>query len=323
MPRCSFFNHMDSKRPYSIAVHGGAGTILREAMNAELEQNYSEALTLAIHCGEAILNNGGKAVDAVEAAVATLEDSELFNAGKGAVFTNDGTHELDASIMDGHHRRAGAVAGVKHIQNPVKLCRHIMEHSGHVFMLGSGAEQFALEQGFGLVENSFFSTEFRREQWLKLKDTDVTALDHSAHHLRKFGTVGAVAYDRNGNLAAATSTGGITNKRYGRVGDSAIIGAGTYAENGICAVSATGYGEFFIRGVAAYEVAALIKHAKLSLQQACNEIIFEAIPKLGGDGGLIAINNKGEIYMPFNTKGMYRAAKRENEELQLGIYEDK
>jgi beta-aspartyl-peptidase (threonine type) len=313
---------MDSKRPYSLAVHGGAGTILREALNPELEQEYREALVLAIAAGEGILQNGGSAVDAVEAAVSEMEDCELFNAGKGAVYTHEGTHELDASIMDGRHRRAGAVAGVKHIKNPIKLCRHIMDHSEHVFMLGAGAEQFALEHGFGLVENSYFSTEFRKEQWLRLKDTEITALDHSLHHLRKYGTVGAVAYDTKGNLAAATSTGGVTNKRFGRVGDSPIIGAGTYAENGVCAVSATGYGEYFLRGVAAYEVATLIKHGKLSLEAACNEVIFEIIPELGGDGGLIAINNKGDIYMPFNTKGMYRAAIRENGELIIGIYEE-
>jgi L-asparaginase / beta-aspartyl-peptidase len=313
---------MDSKRPYSLAVHGGAGTILREALNPELEQEYREALVLAIAAGEGILQNGGSAVDAVEAAVAEMEDCALFNAGKGAVFTHEGQHELDASIMDGRRRRAGAVAGLKHIRNPIRLCRHIMDHSEHVLMIGSGAEQFALEHGFGLVENSYFTTEFRREQWLRLKDTDNTALDHSTHHLRKYGTVGAVAYDMKGNLAAATSTGGVTNKRFGRVGDSPIIGAGTYAENGICAVSATGYGEYFMRGVAAYEVAALIKHAKLSLEAACNEVIFEIIPELGGDGGLIAINNQGDIYMPFNTKGMYRAAIRENGELIIGIYEE-
>lgn len=319
--RAPNFFIMEYSKPYSLAVHGGAGTILKSAMNPDLEEQYREALVLAIAAGEGILSAGGSAVDAVEAAVVSLEDCELFNAGKGAVFTNSGTHELDASIMDGRHRNAGAAAGLTCVKNPIRLCRRIMEASEHVFLIGANAEQFARENGLEMVENTYFSTELRRSQWLRIKDTLRTELDHSINELRKFGTVGAVAYDRQGNLAAATSTGGITNKKYGRVGDSPLIGAGTYAENGVCAVSATGYGEFFIRGVAAYEVAALMKHARLSLQSACNEVIFEVIPELGGDGGLIAINNHGEIYMPFNTKGMYRACIRENEELQVHIYE--
>ncbi len=317
-----FFSTMILHKNYALAVHGGAGTILKDALTPRIEKRHKEALRHAIAAGEHILKNGGSAVDAVQASVAHMEDSELFNAGRGAVFTHEGLHELDAAIMDGMHRRAGAVAGVRHIKNPINLCRQIMDQSEHVFLMGAGAEQFALEQGFSLVESSYFSTKFRKDQWNEIRDTHTTQLDHTVNELKKFGTVGAVAFDRNGNLAAATSTGGITNKRYGRVGDTPIIGAGTYAENGVCAVSATGYGEFFIRGVAAYDVASLMKHGKLNLQQACNEVIFEIIPELGGDGGLIAINNKGEIYMPFNTKGMYRASVRENEDMVLGIYEN-
>lgn len=313
---------MQEPRRYSIAIHGGAGTITREALSPHMEEAHREALILALAAGEAVLMEGGLAVDAVTAAVTELEDCELFNAGKGAVYNHQGTHELDASIMDGRNRRAGAAAGLAHVKNPVRLCRAIMNHSQHVFLMGEGAEAFAKEHGVVMVENDYFSTPFRKEQWLKAREQNIAPLDHSYDDLRKFGTVGAVAFDRQGNLAAATSTGGITNKKYGRVGDSPIIGAGTYAENGVCAVSATGHGEFFIRAVAAHEVAALIKHARMGLHAACNEVIYEVLPALGGDGGLIAIDRTGEIYMPFNTKGMYRASVRERGEPYVGIYRE-
>lgn len=294
-------------KKFALAIHGGAGTILKSAMTAEKEKAYRYALSQALERGSELLKAGKSATEAVEAAVVEMENSALFNAGYGSVFTHDISHELDASIMDGNGRKAGAVAGVKKIKNPISLCRKIMEQSEHVFLIGDGAEAFATEVGEELVSESYFSTDSRKEQLLKIRDSLKTQLDHSDDQLKKFGTVGAVAMDTKGNLAAATSTGGITNKRYSRVGDTAIIGSGTYAENGVCAISSTGWGEFFIRSVAAYEVAALMKFGKLTLEEAANQLIQTTIPEMGGDGGLIGVDAKGNITMPFNTEGMYRA----------------
>jgi len=307
-------------KEYSLAIHGGAGTILKSAMTEKKEKRYHRALKNSLKAGEKILEKGGTALDAVEAAVAVMEDSELFNAGKGSVFTHDGDHEMDASIMDGSDRSAGAVAGVKRVKNPIQLCKEIMHHCEHVFLIGQGAEDFAELRKMELESKDYFSTEYRFSQLEKIRDTHQTLLDHSDHELKKFGTVGAVARDQNGNLAAATSTGGITNKRYMRVGDTSIIGSGTYAENGVCAISSTGWGEYYIRAVAAYDVAAMMKYGSKSLQEAASEVINNIIPKMGGDGGMIGVDADGNIVMPFNTEGMYRGFAKSTGEMKTDIY---
>lgn len=308
------------KSSYAIAIHGGAGTILKSAMTDDKEAAYTSVLNQALTAAENLLKKSGSAIDAVEKAVTILEDSDLFNAGRGAVFTHASTHELDASIMDGRDRKAGAVAGVKRIKNPISLCRTIMDQSEHVFLMAEGAEAFAEEHGMELVDPAYFSTEFRKAQLLSIRDSGKTQLDHSVEDLKKFGTVGAVALDLHGNLAAATSTGGITNKRYGRIGDTPVIGAGTYAENGVCAISSTGYGEYYLRCVAAYEVAALMKYGGLGLEEATKKVIHEIIPKMGGDGGLIGVDSCGNIATPFNTEGMYRAWAKSGQKAVIEIY---
>ena len=307
-------------KTFSIAIHGGAGTLVKGMMTAELEAAYKSALKLALDAGYSILNNGGTATEAVEKAVIFLEDSYLFNAGKGAVFTADETHEMDASIMDGKTLNAGAVSLISGIKNPVSLAKDVMEKSEHVFLAGEGAMQFAKMNNYKIEDNSYFYDEFRHKQWLEIKDTDSFQLDHAKKKDSKFGTVGAVACDKEGNIAAATSTGGMTNKKFGRVGDSPMIGAGNYANNKTCAISCTGSGEFFIRGVVAYDVACLMEHKNLSLEEASNEVINKRILEIGGDGGLIAIDTKGNIAMPFNTEGMYRASKSSNGEEEVSIY---
>ncbi len=307
-------------KKFAFALHGGAGTILKSAMTPEKEKAYRNALSQALSAGESILKHGGSAIDAVEKAVIEMENSALFNAGYGSVFTHDISHELDASIMDGNGRRAGAVAGIKRIKNPISLCRKIMDKSEHVFLLAEGAEAFAREEGEELVPESYYSTDSRKEQLLKIRDSLKTQLDHADDQLKKFGTVGAVALDTAGNLGAATSTGGITNKRFSRVGDTAIIGSGTYAENGVCAISSTGWGEYFIRCVAAYEVAALMKYGKMSIEDAAGKLINETIPEMGGDGGVIGVDQGGNITMPFNTEGMYRAKVDSESGPQIYIY---
>jgi beta-aspartyl-peptidase (threonine type) len=307
-------------KKFSIAIHGGAGTIRKSSMTPEKEKAYTDALNESLREGIKILEKGGTATDAVTQAVISMENSPLFNAGYGSVYTHNREHELDASIMEGKNRKAGAVAGVQKVKNPIELCRKIMQSSEHVFMIGKGAEEFAEQNGFEMVDQKYFGTQFRLDQLLKIINSDKTQLDHTEEELKKFGTVGAVALDEHGNLASATSTGGLTNKRFGRVGDTSIIGAGTYAENGVCAVSSTGWGEFFIRSVAAYEVAALIKYANLNLSQASEKVIREIIPEMGGDGGLIAIDSNGEIAMPFNTEGMYRGAANSDGLFEIGIY---
>jgi beta-aspartyl-peptidase (threonine type) len=304
----------------SIAIHGGAGTLVKGMMTPDKEKAYKADLERARDAGYRALENGKSAIDAVEIAVEVLENSPLFNAGKGSVFTADETHEMDASIMDGKSLEAGAVTLISGIRNPVKLARAVMDKSEHVFLAGIGALDFAKKQGFELEGQNYFYDEFRHNQWLEIKDTDSFQLDHSAKKDSKFGTVGAVACDLEGNVAAATSTGGMTNKRYGRIGDSPMIGAGNYANNETCAVSCTGSGEFFIRGVVAYDVACLIEHKGLSLQAACDEVILRRILKIGGDGGLIAVNSKGDIAMPFNTEGMYRACRDSDGDSELKIY---
>jgi beta-aspartyl-peptidase (threonine type) len=319
---------------YVLVIHGGAGTILKEQMTPQKEAAYRKGLEEALAAGNKILKNGGSALDAVEAAVMVMEDNPLFNAGKGAVFTNEGKNEMDAAIMDGSNRKAGSVAGITTVKNPITAARAVMEKSEHVMMAGKGAEKFAAASGCTMVDPSYFFTEDRWKGLQKARQLDSmkAKLDHdSAHtllkqpgnHDYKYGTVGAVALDTKGNLAAATSTGGMTNKKYGRIGDAPIPGAGTYASNATCAVSCTGWGEYFIRLVMAKSVSDRMELAKESLQQATGEMIMKQLPAMGGDGGLIAVDAKGNIAMPFNTKGMYRGYIKANGETAVEIFADK
>lgn len=305
---------------FSMVIHGGAGTLVKGLMTTELESKYKAALKVALNAGYDVLENGRSALDAVEVAVKLLEDSPLFNAGKGSVFTAEGTHEMDAAIMDGKNLEAGAVSLITGIKNPISLARDVMENSYHVFLAGEGAMQFAKLQKYDLESPDYFYDEVRYKQWQGIKDSDTFELDHSVKKEGKFGTVGAVACDKNGNVAAATSTGGMTNKKWGRVGDSPMIGAGNYANNKTCAVSCTGSGEFFIRGVVAYDVSCLMEYKGLSLEEASNEVINKRLPKIKGDGGLIAVDAQGNIAMPFNTEGMYRACKSVNIPEEISIY---
>lgn len=317
---------------FAIVIHGGAGTILKKNMTDDQEKAYQEKLQEALDSGYAILKSGGTAIAAIEKAIEVMEDSPLFNAGKGAVYTNAATNELDASIMDGKTLNAGAISGVSHIKNPIKLARVVMEKSEHVMLSGKGAEDFAKQHQLEVADSTYFYNEHRLKQLNKIKETEKIQLDHSDNDDEqgditefkdsKFGTVGAVALDKHGNLAAATSTGGMTNKKFGRIGDSPIIGAGTYANNATCAVSCTGHGEFFIRNVVAYDVAALMEYKNLSLLDAANYVVKEKLVKLGGDGGLIAIDSQGNIAMPFNTAGMYRGYKKSSGENQIFIYKN-
>jgi beta-aspartyl-peptidase (threonine type) len=307
---------------FSLAIHGGAGTLLRGQMTPAKEQEYTAALQHALDAGHAVLSKAGSALDAVEAAVRVLEDCPLFNAGRGSVFTADGTHQMDASIMEGLTRNAGAVSLITGIRNPISLARDVMEKSQHVFLAGDGAMHFAKTLGYILEEPSYFHNDLRHKQWLDLRDSEAFQLDHSDKKDSKFGTVGAVACDVHGNLAAATSTGGMTNKKWGRVGDSPMIGAGTYANNATCAISCTGSGEFFIRGVVAYDVSCLMEYRGLSLADAASEVIQNRVLKLGGDGGLIAVDAQGNIAMPFNTEGMYRGFVTSAGNTGVAIYKD-
>jgi beta-aspartyl-peptidase (threonine type) len=307
-------------KTFSIAIHGGAGTLVKGLMTQELEAEYKKALKGARDAGFKILKSGGTALDAIETSVKLLEDSPLFNAGKGSVFTAEGTHEMDAAIMEGKNLEAGAVSLITGIKNPVALARDIMENSYHVFLAGEGAMKFAKEQNYEVESPDYFYDEVRYKQWQGIKDSDTFQLDHSVKKEGKFGTVGAVACDKEGNIAAATSTGGMTNKKWGRVGDSPMIGSGNYANNKTCAVSCTGSGEFFIRGVVAYDVSCLMEYKGLSLEAAANEVIYKRILEIGGDGGLIAVDAKGNITMPFNTEGMYRAYKTSDGKEDILIY---
>jgi beta-aspartyl-peptidase (threonine type) len=273
-------------------------------MTPEKEAAYTNALSDALAVGEEILRNGGSSLEAVEKTVMALENNHLFNAGKGAVYTNSGTHEMDASIMCGKTLEAGAVSGISNIKNPVTLSRVIMEKSGHVFLLGSQAEEFAKLHNVAFESPEYFHDDFRYRQWQEVKDEETYQLDHVKD--KKFGTVGAVALDQHGNLAAATSTGGMTNKRWGRVGDSPIIGAGNYANNNTCAISCTGHGEYFIRAVVAYDISCLMEYKGLSLNEACELVVNDKLVKFGGEGGLIAVDKEGNICLPFNSEGMYR-----------------
>lgn len=304
----------------TIAIHGGAGTLIKGTMTPEKEAAYRNALQEALDAGYSLLEKGASAIEAVEQAVIVLENTPLFNAGRGSVFTNAGTHEMDASIMDGKTLNAGAVSLITGIKNPISLAKQVMLKSEHVFLAGEGAMRFAKENGFGIENPDYFYDAFRYAQWQKIKDSDAFQLDHSDKKDSKFGTVGAVACDQNGNLAAATSTGGMTNKKWGRVGDSPMIGAGNYANNSTCAVSCTGSGEFFIRGVVAYDVSCLMEYKGYTLQQAADEVILNRILKIGGDGGLIAVDAQGNVALPFNTEGMYRGYKTSAGDEVVAIY---
>lgn len=318
---------------FGIVIHGGAGTILKENMTPELEAAYKEILEKAIKTGHEILKNDGSSMEAVEKTITIMEDSPLFNAGKGAVFTNEGKNELDASVMDGKTLNAGAVAGVTTVKNPIHLARAVMEKSEHVMLSGKGAEAFAEQNGLTPVAPSWFYTENRMKSLKRAKEHEKTELDHDrstafydpAIKDDKFGTVGCAALDKNGNLAAGTSTGGMTNKRWGRIGDSPVIGAGTYANNATCAVSSTGWGEFFIRGMVAYDISAMMEYKNMSLQEAAKEVIQNKLTALAdkdGIGGIIAIDKNGNVAMEFNTSGMYRAAMNKEGNLTIKIYKE-
>lgn len=309
-----------------IAIHGGAGAITRSQLSQEQELRYIQALSDIVETGQRMLEDGRSALDVVTEAVRLLEECPLFNAGIGAVYTRDETHELDACVMDGNTLNAGAVAGVSHLRNPILAARLVMEHSPHVMMIGEGAENFAIAQGMERVSADIFSTPERYAQLLAARTAGETVLDHSASPLdenNKMGTVGAVALDMFGNLAAATSTGGMTNKLPGRVGDSPLVGAGCYANNASVAVSCTGTGEVFIRALAAYDIAALMDYGGLSLSEACERVVMEKLPALSGSGGLIAIDHEGNVALPFNSEGMYRAWGYAGDTPTTGIYREK
>ena len=307
--------------PIAIAIHGGAGTMNRADLGDEQEQAIRDTLSRALRAGHERLAQGDTAVNAVEAAIVVLEDSPLFNAGHGAVFNSAGAHELDAAIMDGRTRNAGAIAGVSRIRNPILLASEVMTASPHVMLAGAGAEEFAVSQGFELIDNDYFSTEFRRQQ-LERAQAEQTSRNSLPPPELRLGTVGAVALDQDGNIAAGTSTGGMTNKRFGRIGDVPVIGAGTYADNDTCAVSATGHGEYFIRSVVAHDIAALMRYSGKSLQEAVDSVVLEKLVEFGGSGGVISINRHGDIVMEHNTPGMYRGAIDASGRLTTAIYKD-
>ena len=301
-----------------IAIHGGAGTILKAEMTATAEKEYLQALEHCLQAGAEIITKNGSAIDAVEASVVALEDCPLFNAGKGAVFTHEGKHEMDAAIVDGRNIDGGATSGVKNIKNPIKLARAIMEQSEFVMLYGAGAEEFAKSIHLDFESDAYFYTEHRWNQLQKIIDEQRMALDHTSE--KKMGTVGAVALDVFGNVAAATSTGGMTNKRYNRIGDTPIIGSGTYANNQTCAISCTGHGEFFIRAVVAHDISCLMAYAGMSLKDACDKVVHDKLVKIGGEGGLVSIDSLGNIYMSFNSEGMYRACQSLGGEKVVQIY---
>ena len=311
---------------HTLVIHGGAGTIVKDDMTPELEKAYMDGLRDALSAGFAVLDEGGTAVNAVKAALVVLEDHILFNAGRGAVFTKKGVQEMDAAIMDGSDLAAGAVAGIRNVRNPIELAAEVLRNSNHVFLSGKGANDFAIKQGIKLEPDEYFFSQFRYDQWKAIRDSDRYSLDHTHLHLeelmrdKKFGTVGAVACDAQGHLAAATSTGGMTNKKYGRIGDSPLIGIGTYANDATCAISCTGHGEMFIRAVASYDVSCLMEYRQLSLQEAMDVVVNQKLKSLNGEGGMIGVDAKGQHAMVFNSAGMYRAYKNSRGETEVLIY---
>lgn len=320
---CFFSTFAQSEPPFGIVIHGGAGTILKANMTPKLEQAYQEKLTQAVQAGHAILKAGGSSQSAVEKAIQIMEDSPLFNAGKGAVLTADGVASLDASFMDGKTLNAGAIAGVAHVKNPIRAAIGVMEASKHVMLAGAGADAFAVKLGLDSVPNNYFITERRLKSLQRVQEREKNQISFYDSFIKnaKYGTVGCVALDQSGTIAAGTSTGGMTNKKWGRVGDAPIIGAGTYANNKSCGVSATGWGEFFIRSVVAHDIAALIEYKGLTVQQAAKEVL-QKVAALGGDGGVIAMDSNGDVAMEFNTAGMYRAHMNTQGELTVKIYRD-
>ena len=312
----------------SLAIHGGAGTILKEDMTPELEKAYITGLNDALDAGYAVLEEGGSSANAVKAAIVILEDNMLFNAGRGSVFTKKGVQEMDAAIMEGRNLAAGAVAGVRNVRNPIELAMEVMRNSNHVFLSGKGANDFAIKQGIKLEPDEFFFSQFRYDQWKQIRDSDNYSLDHTHQQLeelmrdKKFGTVGAVACDLNGDIAAATSTGGMTNKKYGRIGDSPLIGIGTYANNATCAISCTGHGEPFIRAVAAHDVSCLMEYKSMSLTEAMDEVVNTKLPAMEGEGGMIGVDAQGNMALLFNSAGMYRGAKSSDGTCFVSIYKD-
>ncbi len=315
-------------QPFSIVIHGGAGTIVKEDMTPGLEKAYTQGLKVALNAGYAVLEQGGSSTNAIKAAIVVLEDNLLFNAGRGSVFTKKGVQEMDAAIMEGLNKEAGSVAGVRNIRNPIELAAEVMHNSNHVFLSGKGANDFAIKQGIKLEPDEYFFSQFRYDQWKEMRDSDNYSLDHTHLGLeelmkeKKFGTVGAVACDVDGNIAAATSTGGMTNKKYGRIGDSPIIGAGTYANNDTCAISCTGHGEPFIKAVAAYDVSCLMEYKGMSLQEAMHEVVNVKLLQMDGEGGMIGVDAKGNTSMIFNSAGMYRAMRHSDGSMRIGIYKN-
>jgi beta-aspartyl-peptidase (threonine type) len=315
-------------QPYALVIHGGAGTILKSDMTPELEQLYMEGLQSALDAGYAVLEQGGTAVNAVKAAIVVLEDNLLFNAGRGSVFTKKGVQEMDAALMDGATLNAGAIAAVRNVRNPIELAAEVMHNSNHVFLSGKGANDFAIKQGIKLEPDDYFFSQFRYDQWKEIRDSDNYSLDHTHQNIqelmkdKKFGTVGACACDQHGNIAAGTSTGGMTNKKYGRIGDSPVIGSGTYANNQTCAISCTGHGEPFIRAVAAHNVSCLMEYKNMSLQEAMDEVVNRKLVALEGEGGMIGIDSNANVSMVFNSAGMYRAMRNSKGEQIIGIYKD-
>jgi beta-aspartyl-peptidase (threonine type) len=313
---------------YTLVIHGGAGNIHPAMMNAEEEKLYQEGLREALDAGYKVLWGNGTAMDAVTAAIVTLENNPIFNAGRGSVFTKKGLHEMDAAIMDGKTLSAGAVAGVRNIKNPILLAKDVMLYSGHVFLSGKGAGEFAITRGMEMTPDDYFFNKMRYDQWVEIRDSDYYQLDHKEDNLKiagqnpdyKFGTVGAVAFDQEGNIAAGTSTGGMTNKRFGRIGDSPVIGSGTYANNATCGISCTGHGEFFLRAVVAYDVSCLMEYKGLSLSEACNTVVKEKLKNMGGEGGLIAIDSQGNHEFCFNSAGMYRAVRNSKGYEEIAFY---
>jgi L-asparaginase / beta-aspartyl-peptidase len=313
---------------FTMVIHGGAGTIVKEDMTPELEKAYLDGLEASLKAGYGVLENGGTAINAVKAAIVVLEDNLLFNAGRGSVFTHKGTQEMDAAIMDGKTLNAGAVTGMRSVRNPIELAVEVMNNSKHVFLSGKGANDFALRQGIKLEADEYFYSQFRYDQWKALRDSDMYSLDHTHSQGieelmkdKKFGTVGAVACDSFGDIAAATSTGGMTNKKFGRIGDSPVIGAGTYANNKTAGISCTGHGEIFIKAVAAHDVSCLMEYKGLSLEEACEEVVLKKLVDMDGEGGMIAVDAKGNFAMVFNSAGMYRGVMSSDGSKQLGLYD--
>ncbi|RNI28434.1 isoaspartyl peptidase/L-asparaginase [Rufibacter immobilis] len=313
---------MEKKHQFALALHGGAGTITRASLTPEMDLAYRQALHQALNIGYQMLQKGSSALAAVEATVVALEDCPLFNAGRGSVFNKQGRHEMDAAIMCGKTLGAGAVTGVRNVRNPIQLAHQILHHSDHVFLCQAGAEEFARNHGLAFEPDDYFFTQQRYEQWQALRDSDIYMLDHSQAREKKYGTVGAVALDVHGNLAAATSTGGMTNKNFNRIGDTPIIGAGTYANNRTCAISCTGHGEYFMRNVVAYDISCLMEYKGMTLAEASELVVQQKLKSQGGEGGLVAVDATGAVALPFNSEGMYRASRAEGQEAVVAIYQE-